>query len=231
MAATKNSLKRPVNLLHQRAYVELKRRLLSGELPAGAFLSERQIAADLEMSKTPVKAAFARLEHDGFLTISPQQGVVVRDLSIDEILDHVELRIALETYVVRQLAERGLSPSEWTTLEKHLTQQAQSAESREVSASVQLDGDFHLLLCDFLGNKELEKVMSQIRDKMFRVMGRILHRHPDRTLETHEEHAAMASAIREGRSQLAAELMVQHIERGKQFLIDPRSSARTQTAV
>ena len=58
------------------------------------------------MSKTPVKAALERLESEGFITISPQRGVVVRQFAIHEIADQYEMRVALETYTVRTLAGR-----------------------------------------------------------------------------------------------------------------------------
>lgn len=211
-------------LLQERAYAILKQRLLSETFPDGTLLSERQVAGDLGMSKTPVKAAFARLEQEGFLKISPQQGVVVRHLSAEEMAHHVELRIALETYAVRQIAEQGLEPSQWERLENHLAQQRRAARALDRALSVQLDGEFHVLLCECLNNPELLKVMSQVRDKMFRVMGRILHQHPHRIEETVEEHEAIAAAVREHRGHLAAELMAQHLERGREFLFSSPDS-------
>src|SRR5262249_5818701 len=91
-------------LLKERAYAEIKRRILSGDPASGRFLSERQLSLQLGMSKTPVRAALERLEQEGIVTISPQQGIVVRDLSIHEIADQYEIRAALETYVLRSLA-------------------------------------------------------------------------------------------------------------------------------
>ena len=66
------------SFLKERAYDDIKKRLLSDAYPPGTFLSERQLALSLGMSKTPVKAALERLESEGFITVSPQQGIVVR---------------------------------------------------------------------------------------------------------------------------------------------------------
>src|SRR5262245_11966916 len=84
-------------LMKEHAYADLKQRILSGTIAPGSILAERQLAADLGMSKTPVRAALERLEHEGFITVSPQQGILVRDLSIHEIADQYEIRVALET--------------------------------------------------------------------------------------------------------------------------------------
>src|SRR6185437_11004753 len=61
-------------LLKERAYEEIRRLIVSGRLAAGTFLTERQLAAQLGMSKTPVRSALERLETEGFVRISPQQG-------------------------------------------------------------------------------------------------------------------------------------------------------------
>ncbi|MEM7386363.1 MAG: GntR family transcriptional regulator [Verrucomicrobiota bacterium] len=204
-------------LLQEKAYNELKERLLREELEGETFLSERQIAADLGMSKTPVKAAFVRLQHEGFVKISPQQGVVVRNLSHEEIADHLETRLALETYAARKIAG-NLTDEQWKQLQDNLRDHAASAADNDVRRSVWLDSQFHILLVSFLGNREMEKIMEQTRDKMFRIMGRILFRNRTRVEKTLTEHASIADALREGRSQLAAELMMQHIERGREFL-------------
>ena len=58
------------------------------------------------MSKTPVKAALERLEAEGFISVSPQQGIVVRELSVREIADLYEIRAALESYTLRAVAGR-----------------------------------------------------------------------------------------------------------------------------
>ena len=80
--------------------------ILSGELAAGEFIAERPLAARLGMSTTPVRSALQRLEVDGLLSISPQQGAVVRELSLREIAELYEIRAALEPFVARHIAGR-----------------------------------------------------------------------------------------------------------------------------
>src|SRR5690349_12584816 len=81
----------PVSLKH-RAYAALKSRILSGALSPGELLSERLLAQDLKMSKTPVHAALERLEGEGLVTVTAQQGIIVRAISPEEIADHFEIR-------------------------------------------------------------------------------------------------------------------------------------------
>jgi GntR family transcriptional regulator, rspAB operon transcriptional repressor len=209
-------------LLKEHAFQAIKDGILSDQFPGGSFLSERQIAAWLKMSKTPVRAAFERLEMEGFVTTSPQQGVVVRELTFQEIADHFEMRVALESFVVRNLAGR-LTPDQVKQLTANLEAQRECVERGDVHGSVRLDGEFHLLLCGFFHNQEINRVMWQTRDKIFRVVQRVHSQHPERLNTNYPEHRAIAEAIVQGDGDLATERLLEHLEHGKQFLMSPRS--------
>jgi DNA-binding GntR family transcriptional regulator len=208
-------------LLKQQAYVALKTLIQDSTFPPGEFLSERQLAARLGMSKTPVKAALERLEFEGFITVSPQQGIVVRDLSIHEIADLFEIRLAMETFVVRAIAGK-LTAAQQLQLQRNLDQQTQAATSNDVRPCVQLDTEFHRLLCEFHGNREILLVMSRLREKMHRLISRVFANQSGRPTDSAREHAAIAQAVVEGDAELAAHRMEQHLEFGKQSLLSPR---------
>jgi DNA-binding GntR family transcriptional regulator len=208
-------------LLKEHAYTELKRRILQGEFTPGAFLSERQLALDLEMSKTPIRAAVERLEAEGFLAISPQQGLVVRELAIHELADHLEVRYALEPYVLRQIAGR-LTPAQVEQLEANLAGQQETVAQQDQNRMVELDSAFHILLCTFHGNGEFLRVMEQLRAKIHRVVHRVNGQHPERMRTAYEEHLAIADAVLAGDGELAAKHMIHHLEVGKTYLLSPR---------
>ena len=88
------------SLLKSKAYDAIKKKIMDEDFPPGTFLAERKLALMLGMSKTPVKSALERLAIEGFVTISPQQCILVRELPMDEIADQYEIRTALETHVV-----------------------------------------------------------------------------------------------------------------------------------
>src|SRR5579872_388405 len=133
-------------LLADRAYDALKSSLQSGDFPPGMFLSERQLAARLGMSKTPLKSALVRLEQEGYLRISPQQGIVVREPSIQEVSDLFDLREAIETFAVRRLAGH-VRPADAERLRDNLKGQARAVRERDASEATRLDTEFHTLLC------------------------------------------------------------------------------------
>jgi DNA-binding GntR family transcriptional regulator len=207
-------------LLKDRAYAEIKQRILSNAFGTEAFLAERQLASALGMSKTPVRAALERLEQEGFVTISPQQGIIIRDLTVHDIADQYEIRAALETFVLRSLAGR-LTPSQVARLQANLQAQKENRGSGHVEQAIALDTEFHVLFCEFLGNREILRVMGQLREKIHRVISRVFTLSPSRMTESYEDHAAIAQAVLDGDGARAARLLEEHLERGKRCLLSP----------
>jgi DNA-binding GntR family transcriptional regulator len=208
-------------LLKDRAYERIKSRLLNNDYPPGTFLSERQLAENLGMSKTPVKAALERLESEGLIAVSPQQGIVVRELSVHEIADLYEIRAALESYVLRALAGK-LTADQAVRVRGNLQAQAQNRETGDVARCVELDAAFHTQFVEFLGNAEILRVVVQLREKMQRVVTQVFRLAPARIDTSYSEHAAIAAAVLDGDGARAAELITAHLELGKRLILSPR---------
>lgn len=219
--AQANGHTQPRSLLKDRAYERIKSRLLNNDYPPGSFLSERQLAETLGMSKTPVKAALERLESEGFISVSPQQGIVVRELSVHEIADQYEIRAALESYTLRTVAG-NLTPDQITRIRANLQAQARLRGRGDVAKRVDLDAAFHAQFVEFLGNGEILRVIVQLREKMQRVVTQVFRLCPARFETSYDEHAAIAAAVIDGDGARAAALLVQHLEQGKRLILSPR---------
>jgi len=207
--------------LATRAYEDLKNLLMKGAYTPGDFLTEGELARRLHMSKTPVRTALTRLEMDGFVTVSPQQGIVVRESSIHEVLDLFDMRMALETFVVRRLATT-ITPEQAERLRANLDAQTKALKEQDNQTSTRLDTEFHLLLCEFSGNNEIREVMERLRGKLHRIILGIQNKNPARIADGCREHEAIAEAIIKGKGEQAAHMVVQHLEWGKKFLLAPK---------
>ena len=203
--------------LKQRAYAELKNRILVGALPPGMLLSERELARDLKMSRTPVHAALERLEGDGLVTVAAQQGIVVCSISPQEIADHFELREALESFIVSRLAGR-LTSDQAERLGRNIEEHRRAVERGDVAEHIRIDSEFHLLLSEFHGNAEIRRAMGRIRDKIHRVMHHISARSPGRMVGALAEHEAISAALLAGDGAAAADRMAAHLRGGLQSL-------------
>ena len=208
-------------LLKERAYAEIKRLILDGEIPPGTFLAERQLAGRLGMSKTPVRSALEKLETEGFVSISPQQGAIVRDISVREIADQYEIRSAIESFVARNVAGR-LTPVQVREVRDNLDEQRKNLLAGDVERGVALDEQFHGFFCEALGNQEILKVMGQLHDKVHRVITQVFKTNPSRLAGSCEEHVAIAEAIFLGDADLAASRVEGHLRYGLESLLSPR---------
>jgi len=207
--------------LAQRAYEDLKALFLKGTYSPGDFLTEGELARRLRMSKTPVRTALTRLEMDGFVTVSPQQGIVVREPSIHEVIDLFDMRMALETFVVKRLATT-ITPEQTARLRANLAAQEKSVQAHDNAQSTKLDTEFHLMLCEFAGNREIREVMERLRGKLHRIILGIQNKNPGRIADGCKEHEAIAESIFQGKGEQAAQRIVQHLEWGKKFLVASR---------
>lgn len=205
-------------LLQDQAYEKLKELIQSGTLAAGSLHTERRLSQQLGMSKTPIRAALTRLDIEGFVSVSPQLGIAVRETSLHEIVDLFDIRAALETFVVRSLAGR-LQPQQVERLRANLKHQKESAQTGDSQTLTRLDTDFHLLFCEFLDNLEITRVLVHLRDKLHRVILRVMSRAEGRLGTAVGEHSGIAEAVIRGKGELAAERVRRHLEFGKQFLM------------
>ena len=180
--------------MKDRAYEALKERILSSEFPPGSFLAERQLAEQLGMSKTPVKAALERLQFEGLIAISPQQGIVVRDLA--DAGDRRPVRDPrgagdLHPAFAGRQADAGAGRA---GPRQPATPSGRFSGSGSVGRGVELDAEFHMQFAEFLGNREILRVMRQLRDKVQRMITRVFQLNPGRIDTSYDEHLAIAEA-------------------------------------
>lgn len=210
------------SLLRDKVYGKLKKQLIKGSLGPGTFLSARKLAAQLGVSNTPVRSALERLEAEGFVTVSPQQGIIIHELSVAQINDHFGIREALECSVVRKLTN-GLTTEQTELLHDNLQNQQERLDQRDVMRSMEVDSQFHLLMCEFLGNEEIIRAMLRIRDNYFRMTLRAAKQDWDRMKTSVEEHHGIAKAVIKGDGALAAKLVAGHLENSRRCILMPET--------
>lgn len=206
-------------LLKDRAYAEIKDLIQTGVFPPNAFLSERQLVEKLHISKTPIRSALEHLEAQGLVAVSPQQGIVVKELSLREITELFDMRWAVEPFVAARLADRSLPPGQNERLTVNLTQQQSAALAGDALAATRLDIEFHMLLASLLDNREMQAWLARCFDKLYRSVLRINQLSSGRLLKSQQDHAAIAAAITAGDANLAAQSMTEHLRYGRQFLL------------
>lgn len=207
-------------LMKDRAYEHIKSLILDGTYQPGMFISDRDLTAQLGMSKTPIRAALERLEEQGFVTIAPQRGVIVKELNPREIADHYDFRMAIESWVARSMAGH-LTASQIAALEANLASQHAQTEGEilNLRGFTAADAEFHHIITEATGNAEFERAMQRQWDRLQRLVESIAHKDPTVPRKSCAEHQAIFDAMVAGDGDLAAELAVQHLEHGKKFML------------
>jgi len=203
-------------LLKDVAYTEIKERILEEQFEPGRFLSERELIDLLQMSKTPIKSALDRLEAEGFLHVSSKQGIMIKDLTVEQIIDIYDLRTAVETFNCEKIYER-VTAEELGLLRENLSQTEKAVEELDVKEFAQRDHEFHLLICQISGNNEIQKILLNNNAQLLRITLRHLKRHPDRMKKFLQEHEEMYRDF-QNKSRDCVEKMRLHLQESKQIL-------------
>jgi DNA-binding GntR family transcriptional regulator len=206
-------------MLKDRAFEEIKALIQTGQITSESTLSERHLAARLGMSKTPIRAALENLESQGLVTVSPQRGIFVRELSAREIAELFDVRMAVESVIAVQLARSALTTSQQEAIKANLRLQAAAAESEDFLAATELDVAFHRLLAALLDNREMMTWLERCFDRLHRSILQVNRLAPGRLPESKKDHDGIAKAIIKGLPEDAARLMKDHLSFGRRFLL------------
>ena len=185
----------PVTLRRDRAYEELKKRLLLGDFPFNLRLGEERLATLLGVSRTPVREALMRLHAEGLVSTHPEGGYRPTTPDIAAAHDLYEVRMALELQALRRPAETGqhhdpavLEPlrDEWRAL--------QVEEPDPDPGFVSLDEDFHERLAGASGNPSLADLLRIVNERI-----RVVRMHDfltaERVRRTIEQHLGIVEAV------------------------------------
>ena len=193
------------------AYSFAKERLLDGRFPAGALLSENEIARDLEISRTPVREAFLLLEAEGLLELYPRRGALVTPISPTESEDVLEARLLLEGHCAA--AVREPNPSLDAALAESIAGQELAVAGDEPEGHVFTvhDREFHRAIVSFHGNAVLTRQYDALRDRQQRISAIAVSRSYARIVQFVLEHRTIAAALGDGDGPRAAELIADHL--------------------
>ncbi|MGP1355817.1 GntR family transcriptional regulator [Roseicyclus sp.] len=161
------------------------------DLPPGTRLSEAEVAGWLHVSRQPVRDAFYRLAHRGFLSIRPQRATLVTKISETEVLRAAFIRIALETACIREAIGR-VTEEDISGLRAQLARQAEAVRRQDSRAFHGLDEAFHATLCDIAGQPKVWGLIHEQKGHMDRA--RFLSLSFNQA-GAHGEHAQIVEAL------------------------------------
>ena len=150
---------------------EIRGAIASGEITGGSMVSENELAARIGVSRTPVRAALARLQDEGWVTIFPRRGALVREIGPEE-----ERHIADARHAVEYGSVRTLGDAERADLAERLTGLADLETQRlaegDLDGFVDVDINFHRSLVVAGANPVLLDLYDRLRGRQAQVVAR-----------------------------------------------------------
>lgn len=202
----------------ERAYRELRRRILDNALAAGTNLLEEEAALMLGLSRTPVREAMVRLAEEGLVEIRPRHGMRVKPISADDMREIYEVLAALEPKAAALAARRGLAAEELAGIEEAVAAMDRALERGDLAAWADADERFHLGLVRASGNRRLAATVGSFWDQAHRVRMATLRLRPLPTA-SNEDHRAVVAAIRAGDAEAAEAIHRRHREGAAEMLV------------
>jgi len=204
-------------LLPFDVHEKLREDILAARLKPGSVLLERPLAERMGVSRTPVREALLRLEAEGLTRRYPKMGMVVAELTLQDVVDAFQIREFIEPPAAAEAASR-LDPKEMAEL-LSLFDKLETADLPDEEKHLrhnQLDTKLHDLIIECLGNRRLVDIMDTIRSVCVRarIMGT-----PIRFTQSTDEHRELIRAIINRDSALAAQSMRVHLANTRQRLI------------
>jgi DNA-binding GntR family transcriptional regulator len=191
------------------AYEKIKRAILDLRYRPGEKLSETRLAEDLNLGRSPIRTALARLGGEGWIKVLPQSGTFVRELSPQEVTDIAELRLLLEAHAAQRAAQR-IGPDDLSLLRTEFESLKAKGVDGHFEEFLRLDDRFHTTLHRLAGNQRVAEILQNLRDQIhwIRVVNAIV---PGRVAESLKEMDRVLVALERRDGEEAAKAMRQHI--------------------
>lgn len=154
----------------ERIYNYVREQILRGLLRGGSFVEEERISSVMNVSRTPVREAFHRLEAERFIELLPRRGAMVRQVTADELVQLYETRRMLEGTAAQKICEQRL-PLRNTVLDMLEAMEAMEVDFDRIDfyEHVQLDRSFHCAIVESAGNAISTELYESLGSRQLRV--------------------------------------------------------------
>lgn len=195
----------------RRVVRRLRAEIIEGVRRPGSKLIERELAAELGVSRLPIRDALRELVAEGLVTPRPRSWAVVREFTAADISDLYEVRTAFEVMAFRLAAERA-SREGLRRLRARLDDEWAAARAGDAVAARRAAADFHEIVVELAANELLGELERTLRSRM----RWLLAQHDDLLLVA-EEHEQLFLAIAARDGERAARLAAKHVETSREL--------------
>lgn len=195
--------------LSDQAYVALRHLIVTLELPPGSAIKEPELVVQLGIGRTPVREALRRLALERLVEVYPRRGMFVTTVDVRDLARLCEVRAVLEPEAARLAAERATRAD--VEAINALVAELGDGRRRDNRAFIDLDERIHHMIYRSSHNQLLEETLEWYYTHALRVWMLALHR-TEALQAAVLEHRELLEAVAQGKGELAARLMREHVE-------------------
>ena len=195
----------------------LRKAIYAGEYRSGDELSLTDVAAQLGVSRTPVREAFQVLESEGLITLRMNKGAVVNTINRKFIRDVFEMRILLESEAALRATVNGMEEDQIVKLLERLHQLQEHFDRLDVTEYVALNQAIHQSIWQAADNHQLTNYLLELWNGPSVGNGESAAEHHYK--QSTVEHIAILEAIRDRQPEKAKKVMIQHITRSMENML------------
>jgi DNA-binding GntR family transcriptional regulator len=199
----------PRELLADRAYVQLRDRIVTLRILPGAPIDEDSVGQELQMGRTPVREAIKRLALENLVAVYPRRGTFASEINITDLAHISDVRAQLEGHAAYRAAQR-LTDAQRDELTEMLDELAHSQGSDDVEALMALDARVHRFIYRCAANPYMEETLGRYFNLSLRIWHLVLDRLPHLFTRVHE-HEDVLRAIAAGEAVKARGILADHI--------------------
>lgn len=181
----------------ERIYGELRRRIMSGVYPPGEKLREEHIAAEMSVSRTPVRTAIQRLIADGLVKNEEHKGAEVIGYTDRDLAEIFELRLLLEPYVASVASEHATEAQiqEMEVINEEMFRLIQSDQDDRIKGIQSLNNQFHHLLTNAAQSGRLRSLVEKFIDTPI-IIGSFYFYTDHDMLQSYRAHREIIAALK-----------------------------------
>jgi DNA-binding GntR family transcriptional regulator len=201
----------------EQAYDFVKAQIMNLDLKPGAYITDSQVAEELDISRTPVREALRRLEQEGLLVSQARRGWKIYTLSLEDIHEIFDIKETLEGLIARRAAECEDDELR-KALRESIVRMNAAGKADDADAWHEADSQLHEVIFAMGGNARATSIIRSLNDQWHRVRIGFVAMH-GRIERSNPEHEAIVESILAGKGEQAEQLMRVHLNNVRQELV------------
>lgn len=208
-----------IDSLASKAFLEIRRKILSNQLPSNTRLKEDEWAKKIGVSRMAIREALTRLLGEDLVILGEKGGYYIKPILASDFQEIRELREIIELGAIR-LAYKKMNKEQFAVLEKICDDFTMMVQKGYFNGALEADMKFHETLIEYAGNSKLQQVYRSSHIPLFHQKLGESQKGINDYEETDAEHRQIVKALKEKKLLIAEQTLMKHFARGESVVLE-----------